>query len=327
MACSVRTAAIIACPLLLGAADAGAAAAPGYPVKPIRLIVPFPPGGSVDAVGRLVGQKLQESVGQPVVIDNRAGAGGIVASELTARAAPDGYTLSIANNSTHGVNQALAPKLPYDAIRDFTPISQIAAAPHLLLTGTAVAANSVNELIALARAKPGQLNFGSAGTGSQTHLSGELFKFVTGIDIVHIPYKGTGPAYTALLTGEIQLLVSGTVGSLHHVRAGRLKALGITGRKRSHLVPHLPTLLEQGVTGFESGPWYALVGPAGVPHFIVARLHQQLVSILKTSDMREKFSAQGAEPVGGTPAELTETMKNELAKWARLVKEIGLRAD
>lgn len=189
MACSVRTAAIIACPLLLGAADAGAAAAPGYPVKPIRLIVPFPPGGSVDAVGRLVGQKLQESVGQPVVIDNRAGAGGIVASELTAR------------------------------------------------------------------------------------------------------------------------------------------ALGITGRKRSHLVPHLPTLLEQGVTGFESGPWYALVGPAGVPHFIVARLHQQLVSILKTSDMREKFSAQGAEPVGGTPAELTETMKNELAKWARLVKEIGLRAD
>lgn len=301
--------------------------AQSYPARPIRLIVPFAPGGGVDFMARLMGQKLTDSLGQPVVIDNRGGAGGVIGAELAARANPDGYTLVMGNNSSHGVSQSLTPKLPYDTIKDFAPISLIASAPHLMLTSLLVPARNTREFIELAKAKPGQFNYGSSGKGSQTHLSTELFKLVTGTNLVHIPYKGVGPGFTALMSGEIHFLFASTPSSLPHVRAGRIRALAITGERRSPLLPEMPTLLESGVTGFESGPWYGLLAPAGTPAAIVARLHREIVKIVHAHDVKEKLSFQGADPVGSTPAEFAATIKNELDKWTKLVTTTGMRAN
>jgi tripartite-type tricarboxylate transporter receptor subunit TctC len=251
----------------------------------------------------------------------------VVASETAARAAPDGYTLVMANNSSHGVNQALNPKVPYDTVKDFTAISLLASAPHLLVTPNAFPPKTVKELIALAKAKPGQINFGSAGVGSQTHLSGELFKFMTGTNLVHIPYSGTGPGFTALLGGEIQVMFASTPGSMPHVQAGRLKALGISGERRSQLLPNMPTLAEQGVSGFETGPWYALLGPAAMPKSIVVRLNEEAVKLARSANFKEKLLSQGAEPVGSTPEECARIIRNELAKWTKVVKEAGIRQE
>lgn len=303
------------------------ALAQSYPTRAIRLISPFAPGGGVDSIARLVGARLSDNIGQPVVIDSRPGAGGALGAEIAARAAPNGYTLVLGNSSTHGVNQAFNPKLPYDSIKDFTPITLIAAAPMLLVTGNSVPARSAREFTELVKAKPGRFNFGSAGSGTLTHLAGELFNHVTGTKIVHVAYKGVGPAFTAVLGGEIQLLFASAAGSMVHVQAGRLKALGITGVKRSRLLPEIPTLAEQGVPGFETGAWYALLGPAGIPGPIVMRLNREVVKIVNTADFKQRLSADGSEPVGNTPEECAEIIRNDLAKWTRLVKEAGIKAD
>ena len=305
-------------------------AAPGvhaqdYPSRPIRVILPFVPGGGVDFVGRLVSRKLSESTGQPVIVDNRAGAGGALGSELAAKAAPDGYTLTVNNNSTHGATPALYPKLPYDAVRDFTPISVIASSPHMLLVAAGLPVGSMKELIELARAKPGIYNYGSSGTGSQSHLSAELFKYVTGTNFVHVPYKGAGASFAAMLTGEIQLLFSAATGAMPHVRANRIKALAVTGTERSRFVPEVPTFAEQGVPRFEKSPWYALMGPAKLPATIVQRLHAEIVKAIADPEARKTLMSVGAEPVGSTPAECAAAVRDEIALWKQLVKDADIR--
>lgn len=301
--------------------------AQGYPDRPIRMVVPFAPGGGVDFTGRLMARKLTETLGQSVVVDNRTGAGGVLGVEIVARATPDGYTLTVTNNSSHGANQALYPKLSYDTIGDFTPVSTIATAPHILLVASSVPANSVKELIALARAKPGALNYGSAGRGSQSHLSGELFKHVTQTSVVHIPYKGSGVVMSAALSGEIQMLFASSPGAMPHVRAQRLKALGVSGTKRSRIFPELPTLSEQGLTGFESSPWFALLGPRGLPRPIVTRLNREIVGAVADADVQKSLFTAGAEPVGSTPEQCAATIAHELALWTKLVREAGIRVD
>lgn len=297
--------------------------AQSYPTRAIQIIVPTAPGGGVDFLARLTGTRLAESLGRPVVTVNRPGAGNVIGTQLAARAEPDGHTLVLANPTSHGVNQAFYLKLPYDTVKDFTPITLIAAAPHLLLTSNSVSAKSVKEFIQLAKATLGQLNLGSGGTGAQSHLSGELFKLVTGIKMVHIPYNGVGPAFAAILSGDIQILFAPTTGALPHVQSGRIKALGISGVKRSQLVPDLPTLNEQGVTGFDTNPWYALLGPRGLPRPIVTRLNREVVTFVHTADFKQKLSAVDAEPIGSSPEVCAETIKEEVAKWIKLAKEIG----
>jgi tripartite-type tricarboxylate transporter receptor subunit TctC len=298
-----------------------------YPSRPIRVILPFVPGGGVDFVGRLVARKLSESTGQPVIVDNRSGAGGALGSELTAKAAPDGYTLTVNNNSTHGATPALYAKLPYDAVRDFAPISVIATGPHILLVAAGLPVVSMKELIELARAKPGMFNYGSSGTSSQSHLSAELFKYVTRTNFVHIPYKGAGGSLAALLSGEIHLVFSGAPGSMPHVRANRLRALAVTGTERSRLVPEIPTFAEQGVPRFEKSPWYALMGPAKLPAAIVHRLHAEIVKTVADPEVQKILTSVGAEPVGSTPAECAAAIRDEIALWRQLVKEAGIRVD
>lgn len=304
------------------------AAGQPYPARAIRVIAPFAPGGGVDLLSRMLAAKLSlsESLGQPVIIDNRLGAGGAVGTELAARAAPDGYTLVFGNSSTHGVNQAYST-LPYDSVKDFTPITLVTGAPLLFATASSFPANSIKDLIAQAKARPGELNYGSSGNGSVTHLTMELFKWVTGTNFVHIPYKGVGPVFTAILTGEVQCLVVAVTTSMPHVQAGRLKALGITGERRSQVVPDVPTMAEQNVTGFETNYWYGLLGPAGMPKPIVARLNREVVKIVRTAEFRQKMSEQGAEAVGNTPDEFAKIIKSDLAKWTKLVRDAGIKAD
>ena len=301
--------------------------AQSYPSRSVRLIVSVAPGGGMDFVGRLVAARLSETMGQPVVVDNRVGAGNIVGTEIVARAAPDGYTLTMANNSSHGVEPALKSKLPYDVIKDFTPIVVIASAPQLMVIGNTLPAKSVKEFVALAKSKPGQLNFGSGGPATQTHLAGEMFMHVSGTRLTHVPYNGVGPAFTALLGAEIQLLFAPTTGAMAHIQAGRLRALGITGTKRSQLVPDIPTLSEQGISGFEAGAWYALLGPAHLPKSVVTRLNQEVVKMANTPEFKQRLITVGAEAVGSTPEACAQVIRDEIAKWTKLVKDTGIRVD
>lgn len=309
---------------VLPVAISGAWAQP-YPTRAIRLIVPVTPGGGVDFIARLVGAGLSERLGQPVIIDNRPGAGNVLGSALAAKSSPDGHTLLLANNSSHGVAQARTTRLPYDTINDFTPIAVIAAAQFLLATRPSFPANSVQELVGLAKAKPGELNYGAAGSGTQTYLMGELFKLVTGTRIANIAYQSAGPATTALFSGEVQLSFLTTAGSLPLIQAGRLKPLAITGLKRSQLLPDVRTFIEQGVIGFETGAWYALVGPAGIPRAIVRRLNEEVIMMVRDAGLQEKLTRQGSEPVGSTSEECAETIRNELKKWTSLVQQTGIR--
>ena len=298
-----------------------------YPTRSIRLIVPVTPGGGVDFIARLAGARLSERLGQPVVIDNRPGAGNVLGSALAAKSAPDGHTLLLANNSSHGVAQARSDRLPYDTINDFTPIAVIATAHFLLATRPSFPASSVKELVSLAKAKPGELNYGAAGSGTQTYLMGELLKVATGAKITNVAYQSAGPATTALLSGEVQLSFLTTAGALPLIQSGRLKPLAITGLKRSQLLPDVATLIEQGVAGFETGAWYALVGPAGIPSPIVRQLNGEIVAMMRDPGVQEKLTRQGAEPVGSTPEECAETIRNELKKWTSLVQQTGIRFD
>ena len=277
------------------------ALAADYPSRPIRLIVPFAPGGGNDTVARLVGQKLEAELGQPVVIDNRAGAGGIVGAEAAARAAPDGYTLFLGGVGSHAINPNLHANLTYDPIKDFQPISLIAAAPLVLVVHPSVPAHSAQELVALAKAQPGKLNYASNGNGSSSHLAAAMFATMTGTEMVHVPYKGLAPALTDLLSGQVQLMFSSVVAILPHVKAGKLRALAVSSARRMPLLPDLPTIAEAGVPGYQSSSWYGILAPAGTPPDVVARLNAALVKIVAEPDVKQALAQEGAEPVGNSP--------------------------
>lgn len=297
------------------------------PGRPVRLIVPFPPGGGADFMGRLVALALGEKRGSVVVVDNRGGAGGAIGADLVAKAVPDGHTLVLANNTTHVMVAVLNSKPPYDPLRDFTPISMITYAPQLLVTSTTIPSRTVAELVALAKIKPGELNYASGGNASQTHLAAELFILNAGIKVAHIPYKGTGPGFTALMSGEAQFMFVSMPAAIPHVQSGRVRALAITGAKRSGLLPNMPTLAESGVRGFEINPWFGVLGPAGLPAPIVRRLHGELVSAFRSEEMKQRLTSQGAEAIGSTPEEFAAVIKQELEQWTRIAKQIGLRKD
>ena len=298
-----------------------------YPTRPIRFIVPFPPGGGNDTMARTVGYKLYEALGQQVVIDNRAGAGGVIGAETAARAAPDGYTLFLGGVGSHGVNPSLNPKLPYDAVKDFSPISLIGAAPLLLAVHPSVQAKTVKELIQLAKAKAGQLNFASNGKGSSSHLAAEMFMMMTEANMVHVPYKGLAPALTDLLSGQVQLMFSSTVAILPQVRSGKLRPLALTGATRSAALADVPTVAEAGVAGYVTSSWYGVLAPAGTPKPIVDRLAREIAKIVQFPEVREKLTNEGAEPVGNSPAEFAAHIKGELARWAKVIKQARITLD
>ena len=299
----------------------------GYPNKPIRLVVPFPPGGSLDVVARAVGAKLSEAWGQPVVIDNRPGAGGNIGADLVAKSPPDGYTILEGALSTHAVNVTLYGKLPYDPIKDFAPISLVAITPNVLVLNPAAPFNTVPELIAYAKANPGKLSFGSGSNGSAGHLAGELFKTDAHIDMVHIPYKGGAPALQALLAGDTQLMFDNLANSMQQVKAGKLKAIAVTTAKRSALVPELPTLSETGVPGFDIYTWWGFMAPAGTPKEIIVKWNTEVTRILNTPEMKAFFAQQGAEPAPTTPEQFEALIKSEITKYAKIIKESGAKVD
>ena len=298
-----------------------------YPNRPLRLIVPFPPGGAVDILGRAIAMNAREALGQTIVIDNRPGFGGAVGSEIAARATPDGYTLLMGSTSTISINPALVSKLAYDPVRDFVPITQVAFVPHLLVSSTSVPATTLKEFIAHAKSRPGQLAYGSAGNGTPHHIALEMFKQMTGVDILHVPYKGTAPALVDLLAGRVAAMSSEVLAVLPHVRAGKLRALGMATTSRNQVAPDIPTVTEAGVPGFEVTSWYGVLAPAGTPREITSRLARDIAKSLSTSDMRQRFADLGATPVGSTPEEFAVFIKREGAKWAKAVKDSGARVD
>jgi tripartite-type tricarboxylate transporter receptor subunit TctC len=303
------------------------AGAQSYPIKPIRLVVPFPAGGSLDVVARAIGQKLTEAWGQPVVIDNRPGAGGNIGADLVAKSVPDGYTILEGALSTHAVNVSLYAKMPYDPIKDFAPITLVAVTPNVLVLNASFPVNSVPELLAYARSHPGKLSFGSGSNGSAGHLAGELFKTQAGVDMVHIPYKGGAPALQALLAGDTQLMFDNLANSEAQLKAGKLKALAVTTAKRSSLAPQLPTLSETGLPGFDIYTWWGFMAPAGTPPEIIAKWNAAVTRILATPEMKAFFAQQGAEPAADSPEQFTALIKSEIAKYAKIVKQSGAKVD
>ena len=297
-----------------------------YPAKPVRFIVPFSAGGGADIVARAIGQKLAESLGQQVVIDNRTGAAAIIGMELAARSAPDGYTIILGQTGPNSINPGLYERLPYDAPRDFAPITLTTTYPYVLVVHPAIPARTVKELIALAKAKPNQLTFASAGNGAANHLTAELLKSMAGVSMVHVPYKASAPALIDVLGGHVSMMFDPTITAIPHVKLGKLRALGVTSLKRTAVAPELPTLAETGLPGFESIGWHGILAPAGTPREIVARLHADIVSVLRAPEMRARFAEQGAEPVGNTPEQFLEFLKADLAKWAAVIKAAGVRA-
>ena len=298
-----------------------------WPSKPIRIIVPFAPGGPADLLPRLIGPKLTEAWGQPVVVENKPGAGGNIGMDALAKAAPDGYTLVIGPNGNLVVNPHLYPNLPYDVFRDFTPVTLVASFSNVLVVNPEVPAKTVPELIALAKAKPGALSYGSPGTGSQAHLGGEFLKLMAGIDIIHVPYNGTAPAMRDLLGGQISFMFAQTSSALPQVQSGKLRALGVASARRSAQLPDVPTIAESGLPGFEAVSWYALLAPAGTPKEIVTRLQAEIARILQLPDIREKLALQGGEPVGNTPEQLSSMLKSESSRYADIVKRANIKAE
>lgn len=311
-------------PCLLAAASVSAAHADDYPTRPIRLIVPFAAGGGNDTVARLVGDSLAKRLGQAVVVDNRPGAGGVVGAEAAARAPADGYTLFLGGVGSHAINPNLHKDLPYDPIKDFAAVSLLASAPLILVVHPSVPAQSVQELIAYARSHPGKLNYASNGNGSSSHLAAVMFASMTGTDMVHIPYKGLSPALTDLLSGQDQLMFSSVVAILPHVRAGKLRALAVTSRKRMALLPDIPTIAESGVANYETSSWYGILAPAGTPPEIVRRLHDEIVKVLAQDDVRNALAREGAEPVGDTPEEFTAFIRAEKQRMGDVIKSSKL---
>jgi len=298
-----------------------------YPDRPLRLIVPFPPGGGNDILGRAVGQRLTQVLGQQIVVDNRGGAGGALGATIAANATPDGYTLFLGSLGSLVLNPVLKKNLSYKPIRDFAPISLLATSPFILAVNPGVPAKSVLELVALAKKNPGKLNFASAGTGSSLHLVGEIFKHATGTDIVHVPYKGTGPALTDVIGGRVQLIFSTIAPALPHIRAGRLRALGVTTAKRAAVAPDVPTIAESGVKGFSVSNWQGILVPGKTPAAIVRKLNHDVLATLELPGMSEVLHAQGLDPAGGTSAEFTALIKEETAKYSQVVKSAGIHVE
>ncbi|HKA40904.1 MAG TPA: tripartite tricarboxylate transporter substrate binding protein [Burkholderiales bacterium] len=296
-----------------------------YPSKPVRVIVNFPPGAGTDIATRLVTAKLSETLGQQFLVDNRAGAAGNIGVELAARAAPDGYTLLTATAAA-AISQTLFTKISFDLTRDFTPIAMIASAPFILAVHPSVSAKSLQELIVLAKAKPGQLSYATPGTGSSPHLAGELLKMQAGIDLLHVPYKGMVPAITDVIGGNVSIIFGNTLVVLPNMRNGRVRGIAITSAKRSSMAPELPTIAESGFPGFESGTWYGMMAPARTPREVITKLSDAATRIVQLPDVREKLIAQGAEPLTGTPARMGDFVRSEIAKWGKVAKAAGLRA-
>ena len=297
-------------------------AATAYPTKPIRIVVAYTPAGTTDILARAVGQKMTEAWGQSVIIDNRPGANGNIGTELTANASPDGYTITMGTAATHGINNTLYPKLKWDAVKSFVPISLVAIVPNILVVNNALPVKSVRELIAYGGT--GKLNHGSPGQGSTGHLSAELFKTSTGLKMTHVPYKGSAPTLADLVGGQIQVVIDNMPPYLPHVQAGRIRGLAVTTAKRSPAMPNLPTMQEAGVAGYEAGSWFGLLAPASTPRGIVQKLSAETARILKLPDVSERLSSQGAEPVGGTPDEFANFINNEQAKWRKVIEQAGI---
>ena len=318
---------LIAClTTLLFAGNALAQSDAQYPVKPIRMIVPSAPGSGPDIMARAIGQKLSESLGQSIVIDDKPGAGGIIGSETAAKAAPDGYTLIMSNAGSHAVNASLYAKLPYDPVRDFAPVTLVAMAPNILIVHPTLPVHSARELIALAKAKPGELTFGSGGNGSTAHLSGEMFKTMAGINIVHVPFKGSPPAFAALLGGQVDFVFDAIGTMLPHVKSGAIRALAVSTLKRQSSLPDTPAMAEI-LTGFQANTWYGMVAPGRLPAAMVKRMNEDMNRVMAMPDVIEKFDQYGAEDGGGTPERFAEFIRSETQKWARVIKDAKVQAD
>jgi tripartite-type tricarboxylate transporter receptor subunit TctC len=323
----MKTLRFLAAAALVALAPLAGLAAEPFPGKQVRFVVPYPPGGPLDTVARLLGQKVGASIKQPVVVENVPGAGGNIGAGTVARAAPDGYTILMGAVATHAINPTLYPSIPYNAEKDFIAVTQVASTPNVLVVNPAMKASSVAEFIALAKSRPGKLNFGSGSTGSAGHLAGELFKSMAGIDMAHIPYKGAAAAMQDLIGGRVDLMFDNLASSLSQVKGGRVRALAVTTAKRTPLAPDLPTVAESGLPGFDISTWFGIFVPAGTPKPVVDRLHDEFAKALAAPDVREKMINLGAEPVGNTPEEFAAYVKAEAAKYAKLVKASGAKVD
>ena len=320
--------ALLTAALLCGAASTAAAQTPdvAYPSKPIRIVVTFTPGGAPDIIARLLGERFTAAWGQPVVIDNKPGSGGNIGSDFVAKAAPDGYTLVVGTVGTHSINGALYAKMPYDMVRDFSPVSLVATTPNMLVVHNDVPAKTVRELIDLGK-REGKMSFASSGSGTSIHVSGELFKTMTGIDMTHIPYKGRASALPDLLGGRVTMMFDNMPSSLPLVREGKLRALGVTSLARSPAAPDIPTIAESGLPGFEAVSWFAVFAPAGTPKPVIDKIQAEISRILKTPEVAKKLTDIGLEPVGSTPEELAAYQRTEIVKWAKVVKDSGAKAE
>ena len=316
------------CFALIGAGHAALAqTAANYPTKPVRFIAPFPPGGSTDLLARLVAMKLTEAWGQQVIVENRGGAAGTIGVELAARSAPDGYTIVMGHVGTFGVNPTLYPKLPYNAVRDFAPITVLATVPNGMAVHPSLPVKTARDFVALAKARPGELLYASGGSGSASHLAGEYFKLLTKIEMVHVPYKGTAPAMISMISGQTTMTITGMVALMPHVKSSRLKLLGVATMKRLSIMPDVPTIHESGVPGYDANQWYGVLTQAAVPRDIVTKLHADIVKVLARPDVKERLAADGAEPVANTPEQFAAHIKAEIARWAPVVKASGAKPD
>jgi len=320
---SARVCCVAAALICVSLSSSGAVA---YPTKPLRLLVPYPPGGPVDITARIIGPELSQNMRQPVVVDNRAGAGGILATDLVAKAVPDGHTLLLGTVS-NAINPSVVPNLPFDAQKDFTPVTMLVVITSILAVHPGVQATSVQSLLALAKAKPGALRYASTGNGTPGHLAAELFKSMGGVDMLHVPYKGAASALVDVMSGQVQVVLLSAPGLLPHVRAGRLRALAVTNAKRSALLPELPTIAESGLPGFEAEGWHGIFVPSRTPAAVVTALNRGLIQATASDDVRKRLMQGGAEPVGLPPAEFAAKFKAEVERWARVVKSAGIKAD
>jgi tripartite-type tricarboxylate transporter receptor subunit TctC len=318
----------IAATLLAGALSlsAGIAQAQQWPTKPIRYIVPFPPAGATDITARIVAEKLGPALGQPVIVENKPGAAGNVGTELVAKSPPDGYTI-LQVTVAQSISETLYSKLGYSLLRDLQPVAAVARVPNVMVVNPSVPARTVQEFIALAKANPGKINFASSGSGTSIHMSGEMFKMLTGVDIVHVPYKGSGPALTDLLGGQVSVMFDNLPPSMPHIKSGKLRALAITTTTRYPGLPDLPTMVEAGVPGYDSAAWFGIMAPTGTPAEVVMRINTEVNKLLALPDVRERFDQQGAIPAPGTPAEFGAFIRNEINKWAKVVKASGAKVE